>query len=108
MAEQSGGWRVTEEVVEELMSLADPDMDLESFQLVLSCVARSMAGGCADHQGRQGEDGKTQAAALFQEYAELLALIRDSGIDRAQLDAILRLNPQTRPTGDGNPHPPVQ
>jgi hypothetical protein len=106
MAGQSGGWRVTEEVVAELMSFAGPEMDLELFQLALSCVARSATGGCADRQGRQGEDGKTQAA-LFQEYAELLALIRDSGIDRDQLDAILRLNPQIRSAGDGKPRPPV-
>jgi hypothetical protein len=107
MAEQSGGRRVTEDVVAELMSLAGPDMDLELFQLVLSCVACSTAGGRADHQSRQGEHGKTQAT-LLQKYVELFALIRDSGIDRAQLDAILGLTPETRPAGDGNPHPPVQ
>jgi hypothetical protein len=39
---------------------------------------------------------------------ELLALIRDASIDRAQLRAILGLPPETLPAGDGNPHPPVQ
>jgi hypothetical protein len=40
--------------------------------------------------------------------AELLALIRDAGIDSAQLCAILELNPETLPAGDDNPHPPIQ
>ena len=38
-------------------------------------------------------------------YAELLALIRDAGIDRAQLCAILGLDPETLPAGDDNPRP---
>ncbi len=105
MAEQSGERRVTAEVGAELISLMVPDVDLELVQLMLSRVARSAAGGRADHQGHQG--GKPQAT-LLQEYAELLALIRDAGIDRAQLCAILGLDPETLPAGDGNPHPPIQ
>ena len=107
MAEQSGERRVTAEVGAELISLIMPDMDPELVQLMLSRAARSTAGGRADHEGHRGEGGKPQAA-LLQEYAELLALIRDAGIDRAQLRAILGLNPETLPTGDGNPHPPIQ
>ena len=105
MAEQSGERRVTAEVGAELISLMAPDVDPELVQLILSHTARSAAGGRADHQGHQG--GKPQAA-LLQEYAELLALIRDAGIDRAQLCAILGLDPETLPTGDDNPHPPTQ
>ena len=74
---------------------------------MLSRAARSTAGGRADLEGHRGEGGKPQAA-LLQEYAELLGLIRDARIDRAQLRAILGLNPETLPTGDGNPHPPIQ
>jgi hypothetical protein len=107
MAEQSGERRVTEEVAAELISLMVPDMDLELVQLMLGRAARSAAGGRADHEGHQGGGGKPQTA-LLQEYVELLALIRDAGIDRAQLRAILGLNPETLPVGDGNPHPPIQ
>jgi hypothetical protein len=107
MAEQSGERRVTAEVAAELISLIMPDVDLELVQLMLSRAARSAAGGRADHQGHRDEGGEPQAASL-QEYAELLALIRDAGIDRTQLRAILGLDPETLPTGDGNPHPPVQ
>ena len=103
MAEQSGELWVTAE----LISLIVPDMDLDLVQLMLSRITRSAAGGRADHEGHRGEGGKTQAAPL-QEYAELLALIRDAGIDRAQLCATLGLDPETLPAGDGNPHPPVQ
>jgi hypothetical protein len=107
MAEQSGERRVTVEVGAELISLMVPDADPELVQLMLSRAARSAAGGRADHEGHQGEGGKPQAA-LLEEYAELLALIRDAGIDRAQLCAILGLNPETLSAGDGNPHPPIQ
>ena len=107
MAEQSGERRITEEVAADLISLIVPDMDPELVQVLLSRAARSAAGGRADHQGHRGGGGKPQAA-LLQEYAELLALIRDAGIDRAQLHTILGLNPETRPADDGNPHPPVQ
>ena len=103
MAEQSGELWVTAE----LISLIVPDMDLDLVQLMLSRITRSAAGGRADHEGHRGGGGKPQAAPL-QEYAELLALIRDAGIDRAQLCAILGLDPETLPAGDGNPHPPVQ
>ena len=106
MAEQSGEQRVTAEVGKELISLMLPDMDPELAQLMLSRAARSAAGGRADHEGHRGGGGKPQAV-LFQEDMELLALIRDAGIDRAQLRAILGLNPETLPAGDGNPHPPI-
>ena len=106
MAEQSGERRVAAEVGAELISLMVPDMDLELVQLMLSRVARSAADGRADHEDHRGGGGEPQAA-LLQEYAELLALIRDAGIDRAQLCAILELDPETLPAGDGNPHPPV-
>ena len=107
MAEQSGERRVTAEVGAELISLMLPDVDPELVQLMLSRIARSAAGGRTDHQGHRGGSGKPQAA-LLQEYAELLALIRDAGIDRAQLGAILGLDPETLPTGDNNPHPPIR
>jgi hypothetical protein len=106
MAERSGGRRVPAEVGAELIRLMLPDVDLELVRLMLSRIARSAAGGRADHEGHQGEGGKPQAA-LLQEYAELLALIRDAGIDRAQLCAILGLNPETLPADD-NPQLPVQ
>jgi hypothetical protein len=106
MAEQSGE-RVTTEVGAELISLMVPDVDPELVQRMLSRVARSAAGGCADREGHRGGGGKHQAA-LLQEYAGLLALIRDAGIDRAQLCAILGLDPETLPAGDGSPHPPIQ
>ena len=107
MAEQSGDRRVAAEVGAELISLMVPDMDPELVQLMLSRAARSAAGGRADHEGHRGGGGKPQAG-LLQEYVELLALIRDAGIDRAQLCAILGLDPETLPAGDGNPHPPIQ
>jgi hypothetical protein len=107
MAEKSGKRRVTAEVGEELISLIVPDVDPELVQLVLSCAARSAAGGHADHEGHRGGGGKPRAG-LLQEHVELLALIRDAGIDRAQLRAILGLPPETLPADDGNPHPPVQ
>ena len=107
MAEQSGERRVTAEVGAELISIIVPDVDLELVQLMLSRAARSAAGSRAAHEGHRGGVGKPQAA-LFQEYAELLALIRGAGIDRAQLRVILGLNPETLPAGDDNPHPPIQ
>ena len=107
MAEQSGERRVTAEVGEELISLIVPDVDPELVQLVLSCAARSAAGGRANHEGHQGGGGGPRAG-LLQEHVELLALIRDAGIDRAQLRAILGLPPETLSAGDGNPHPPLQ
>ena len=84
-----------------------PDVDPELVQLMLSHAARSAAGGRADHEGHRGGGGKPQAG-LLQEHVELLALIRDAGIDRAELCAILGLNPETLPAGDDNPHPPIQ
>jgi hypothetical protein len=106
MAEQSGE-RVTAEVGAELISLMVPDVDPELVQLMLSRAARSAAGGRADPGDHRGGGGKPEAA-LPQEYAELLALIRDAGIDRTQLCAILGLDPETRPAGDDNPDPPIQ
>jgi hypothetical protein len=106
MAEHSGEPRVTAEVGAELISLMVPDVDLELVQLMLSHAVRSAADGRADHQSHRVGGGKPQAA-LLQEYAELLALIRDSGIDHNQLNAILGLNPETLPAGDDKPHPPL-
>jgi hypothetical protein len=107
MAEQSGEPRVTAQVGAELISLMVPNVDPELVQLMLSRAARSAAGGPADHESHRGEGGEPRSG-LLQEYAELLALIRDAGIDRAQLCTILGLNPETFPAGDGNPHPPIQ
>ena len=107
MAEQSGERRVAVEVGEELISLMVPDVDPELVQLMLSDAARSAAGGRADHEGHRGGGGKPRAG-LLQEYAELLAIIRDAGIDRARLRAILGLDPETLSAGEGNPHPPIQ
>ena len=106
MAEQSGERRVTAEVGEELISLMVPDVDPELVQLMLSRAAGSAAGGRADHEGHRGGGGKPQAG-LLQEHVELLALIRDAGIDRARLRAILGLNPETPPAGGDGPRPPV-
>ena len=107
MAEQSGERRVTAEVGAELISRMLPDVDLELVQLMLSRVAPAAAGGCADHEGHRGGGGKPQTG-LLQELVELLALIRDARIDRAQLCAILGLDSETLPAGNGNPHPPIQ
>jgi len=107
MAEQSGERRVTAEVGAELISFMMPDVDPELVQRMLSRAARNAAGGRGDHEGHRGGGGEPQAA-LSQEYVELLALIRDAGIDRAQLRAILEPNPETLPAGDDNPHPSIQ
>jgi hypothetical protein len=106
MTGQSGEQRVTVQVGQELIRLMLPDVEPELVQLMLSRAARSTAGGRTDHEGHQGGGGTPHAASL-QEYAELLALIRDAGIDRARLCAILGLNPETLPDGDGDPHPPA-
>jgi len=106
MAKQSGEWWVTAEVGAELISLMVPDVDPELVQLTLSRASRRATGDHADNEGHRDGSGKPQPA-LFQEYAELLALIRDADIDRAQLCAILGLNPETQPADD-NPHPPIQ
>jgi hypothetical protein len=103
MAEESGERPVTAELIGQMV----PDMDLELVQLMLSRIARSAAGGRADREGHRGGGGEPQAA-LLQEYVELFALIRDAGIDRAQLRAFLGLNPETLSAGDDNPHPPTQ
>ena len=106
MAEHSGERRVTAEVGAELISLMVPDVDLELVQLMLNRAVGSAAGGRADHAGHRGGGGKPQVA-LLQEYAELLALIRDAGIDRAELCALLGLDPETPSAGDGKPYPPI-
>lgn len=103
MAEQPGERRVRAEDGEELISLMVPDMDPELVQLMLSRAARGAAVD-DDGEGHRGGGGKPRAG-LFQEYAELLALIRDSGIGRARLRAILGLNPEALPADDGNSHP---
>jgi len=107
MAEQSGERRVTAEVGAELISLMVPDVDPEVVQLMLSRAARSGAGGRADHEGHRGGGGKPQAG-LLQEHVELFALLRDAGIDRAELYGMLGLNPETLPAGDDDPHPPIE
>jgi len=73
---------------------------------MLNRAVGSAAGGRADHAGHRGGGGKPQVA-LLQEYAELLALIRDAGIDRAELCALLGLDPETPSAGDGKPYPPI-
>jgi hypothetical protein len=107
MAEQAGERRVTVDVGAELISLMVPNVDLELVQLMLGRAARSAAGGRADNEGDRGGAGKPQTS-LLQEYAELLALIRDARIDRTQLCTILGLDPEALPTGDDNPHLPVR
>lgn len=107
MAEQSGERRVTAEVGVELISLMVPDLDLELVQLLLNRAIRSAAGGRADHEGHRREAGEPQTV-LLREYLELLALIRDAGIDHAQLCAMLGLDPEAPPTGDDDPHLPIQ
>ena len=107
MAGQSGERPVTAEIGAELISLMLPDADPELVQLMLSRAARSAADDRADHEGHRGGDGKPRAA-LLQEYVALIALIRDAGIDRAELRAILGLNPETLLAGGDTPHPPIQ
>lgn len=109
MAEQPGERRFTAEVGAELISLMVPDLDLELVQLMLTRIARGAAADRPGHEGHWDGGGQPQAA-LRQEYAELLELIRDAGIDRTQLCAILGLDPETLPDGDGDgdPPPPMQ
>ena len=107
MAEQSGERRVKEEVAAELISVIVPDMDPELVQVMLSRAARGAADGRPDHEGHRPR-GVTSPAVPLQEYADLLMLIRDAGIDRGQLRAILGLGQETLPAGDDNPHPPLQ
>lgn len=106
MAEQPGERRAMAEVGGEMISLMVPDVDPELVQLMLSRAARSAAGGRDDDEGHR--DGGKPRAGLLQELAELLVLIRDAGIGRAQLRAILGLDPEALPAGDDNPQPPVQ
>jgi hypothetical protein len=105
MAGQSGERPVTAEIGAELISLMLPDADPELVQLILSRAARIAADDRADHEGHRGGDGDPRPA-LLQEYVALIALIRDAGLDRAQLCAILGLNLEIWPAGDDNRHPP--
>ena len=107
MAGQSGERPVTAEIGPELISLMLPDANPELVQLLLSRATRSAADDRADHEGHPGEDGDPRAA-LLQEYVALIALIRDAGIDRAELRVILKLNPGTLPAGGDTPHPPIR
>jgi hypothetical protein len=107
MAGQSGERPVTAEIGAELIRLMLPDADPELVQLMLSRAVRSAADDRADHEGHRGGDGDPRPA-LLQEYAALIALIRDAGIDRAELRAILKLNPGILPADGDTPHPPLQ
>ena len=107
MTGQSGERPVTAEIGTELISLMLPDANPELVQLMLSRAARSAADDRADHEAHQGGDGDPRPA-LLQEYVATIALIRDAGIDRAELRAILKLNPETLPAGGDTPHPPIQ
>jgi hypothetical protein len=106
MVEQPGERRVTAEVREELISLMVPDAAPELIQLMLNRAARSAAGGRDDEEGHRDGSGKPRAG-LLKGQAELLALIRDAGIDSARLNAILGLNPET-PPAERDPHPPIR
>ena len=81
MAEESGEPQITDEVAAQLLSFMMPGVEPEIIQLVL---------------------GEPQVARL-RGLVELLTLIRDSGIDHAELDAILGLNQDTLTAGDGQP-----
>ena len=106
MAEQADERRIAAELGAELITLMLPDVDLELVQVMLSRAARSAAGGHADHESPRGGTGQPQTP-LLKEYAELLALIRDAGIDRTRLRAILGLDPETLPPDGDNPHRPT-
>ena len=107
MAGQSGERPVTAEIGAELISLMLPDADPELVRLMLSHAARSTADDRADQEGHRGGDGDPRAA-LLQEYVALIALIRDVGIDRAELRVILKLNPETLSADGDTPNPPIQ
>ena len=106
MAGQAGERPVTAEIGAELISLMLPDADLELVQLMLTRAARRASDDRPDHEGQRGGDGDPRAA-LLQEYVKLIALIRDAGIDRAELRMILKLNPETLSAGDDKLHPPM-
>ena|SRR5690348_17700626 len=106
MAGQAGERPVTAEIGAELISLMLPDADLELVQLMLSRAARRASDDRSDHEGQRDGDGDPRAV-LLQEYVKLIALIRDAGIDRAELRMILKRNPETLPAGDDNPHLPM-
>lgn len=107
MAGQSGELPVTAEIGAELLSLMVPDTDPELVQLMLRHIARSATGGRNDHEDHHGGGGRPQAA-LLQEYAELITLIRHAGMEPAQFRALLGLDPETLSVSDDNPDPPTQ
>jgi hypothetical protein len=107
MAGKSGDWPVTAEIGAELLSLMVPDIDPELVQLMLRHIARRAAGGRTDHEDHRGEGGRPQAA-LLQEYAELITLIRYAGMEPARFRALLGLDPETLPVSDDNPDPPAR
>lgn len=106
MAGQSGERPVTAEIGAELISLMLPDADPELVQLMLSRAARSAADDRAGHEDYRGGKGDPRAA-LLQEYVALIALIRDSGIDRVDLRVILKLGPEILSVGGDTPHRPI-
>jgi hypothetical protein len=107
MAGQSGERPVTADIGAELIKLILPNADLELVQLMLNHAARDAADDRADHECSRDGDSEPRAARL-QEYAELIALIRDVGIDRAELGMILELNPEIPPADGDTPHPPTR
>lgn len=107
MAGQSGERPVTAEIGAELISLMLPDADPELVQLMLSRAARSAADDRADHEDNRGGHGDP-GAALLHGCVALIALIRDVGIDRAELRAILELNPEILSADGDISHPPIQ
>jgi hypothetical protein len=96
MAEEPGERQAAVEVGEDLISLMVPDADPELVQVILSRAAYSASADRADHEGQWCGGCEDQAGLV-----ELLAVIRDVGFGRAQLNTILGLCPEARPA-DGN------
>jgi hypothetical protein len=107
MAGQPGERPVTADIGAGLIKLMLPNADLELVQLIFSHAARGAADGRADHECDRDGDGEPRASRL-QECAELIALIRAVGIDRAEFRTILELNPEIPPAGGDTPHPPIR
>lgn len=107
MAEQPGERPVAAEIGAELISLMLPDADPELVHLILRRATRGAADDRADHKDHRGGDGDPRAAQL-QEYVALIALIRDTGIDRAEIRMILELTPESLSADGGTPEPPTQ
>jgi hypothetical protein len=91
MAAQSTERGVTVEVSGELIRLMVPDMDPQIVRLVLRRMAHGTLYGRAGREGQREGRGEDQARVL-QEQVELLALVRDAGIDQAQLCAFLGID----------------